>query len=152
MTLDIAAIVRDELAKFLKNGDAPKPAPVAVPPAVAKRTLSPEHLAKMQAGRKAKKAAKAAPAPKPAAKPAKAAAPKPVTVPARDTLDPVQGKRFVAEAYVSEEGRKCVMLGNGTKRGRLLFHTRAELVEWLNEARAQLGVDSAALADLHFGE
>jgi len=149
MTLDIAAIVRAELAKFLKTGDAPKPAPVAVPPAVAKRTLSPEHLAKMQAGRKAK-AAK--PAPKPAAKPAKAAAPKPVTVPARDTLDPVQGKRFVAEAYVASKGTKSILLGNGSKQGRLVFHDRAELVEWLNEARAQLGVDSAALADLHFGE
>jgi hypothetical protein len=145
MTLDIAAIVRAELAKFLKTGDAPKPAPVAVPPAVAKRTLSPEHLAKMQAGRKAKAAAK------PAAKPAKAAAPKPVSVPARDTLDPVQGKRFVAEAYVSAKGVKSVMLGNAAKQGRLVFHDRAELVEWLNEARAQLGVDSAALADLHFG-
>lgn len=148
MTLDIAAIVRAELAKFLKTGDAPKPAPVAVPPAVAKRTLSPEHLAKMQAGRKAKKAAKAAPAPKAA----KAAAPKPVSVPARDTLDPVQGKRFVAEAYVSAKGVKSIMLGNAAKQGRLVFHDRAELVEWLNEARAQLGVDSAALADLHFGE
>lgn len=144
MTLDIAALVRAELAKFLQTGDAPKPTPVAVPPAVAKRTLSPEHLAKMQAGRKLKAAAKAA---------AEAApAPKPVVVPKRDTLDPVKGRRLIAEAYVSSKGTKSLMLGNGTKQGRLVFHDRDELVEWVNEVRTALGVDAVALADLHFGE
>lgn len=76
MTLDIAAIVRAELAKFLKTGDAPAQAPAAVPAAVKKRTLSPEHLAKMQAGRKKKAAAK----PSKPAKPAKAVKAAGVTV------------------------------------------------------------------------
>lgn len=145
--MDISKIAA-EVVKLLRSADAPAaPKPAPVPHAVAKRTLSPEHLAKMQAGRKRKAAAKAAPAPKPA----KAAAPKPVVVPKRDTLDPVKGNRLVAEAYVSSKGTKSIMLGNGTKQGRLVFHDRAELVEWLNEARAALGVDAVALADLHFG-
>lgn len=84
-------------------------------------------------------------------KPKPTTTPKPAPVPARLTLDPVKGKRFLAEAYVSEKGVKSILVGNGEKHARLVFHDRSELVEWLNEARAQLGVDSAALADLHFG-
>lgn len=78
----IAAVslgVESALSKmgFLRTKDAP-PAPKPVTPKVTgKRTLSPEHLAKMQAGRKAKAAKGKA---KPAAKPAPAVKAAGVTV------------------------------------------------------------------------
>lgn len=69
--MTIAEMVKAEVMKLIGAGEAPAIAKPAVPPAVAKRTLSPEHLAKMQAGRKAKAAkGKAKPvAAKPDAKP-----------------------------------------------------------------------------------
>ena len=146
--MTVAEMIRAEVKKFLTSGDAPTPKP-AKP---ASDELREKRLAALAKAREAKKAKAAG---KPAAKPAKAAAEstkqKAVPVPSRSSLDPVKGKRFVAEAYVSQKGSKSILLGNGTKSGRLVFHDRNELVEWLNEARAAIGVDAVALADLHFG-
>lgn len=146
--MTVAEIVRAEIAKFLKTGDA-APAPAAQP---AAKPVSDELREKrLKALEKARAAKKAKGKAKPAATPKPAPAAKTDPVPKRDTLDPVKGKRLIAEAYVSGKGTKSILLGNGAKQGRLVFHDREELVQWVNEVRAHLGADAVALADLHFG-
>jgi len=146
--MTIAEMVKAEVMKLIGAGEAPVIAKPAVPPAVKKRTLSPEHLAKMQAGRKRKADAKAAPVekPKPAAKAAPAAKPAKTA-----SIDAVGGVRVVAEPHTSAEGRKSILVGTKGKHARLVFHSRDELVEFINDLRKAVGGDVAALADLHFG-
>lgn len=140
--MTVAEIVRAEIAKFLKTGEA---APAPTPKKAVSDELREKRLKALEKAREAKKAKKASPAgtvekAKPAAKPAR-----------KGSIDPVAGKRVRAEAYVSAKGTKSILIGNGDKQGKLVFHSQNELREFINDLHGAIGGDVDALAGLHFG-
>jgi hypothetical protein len=138
--MTVAEIVRAEIAKFLKSGDAPVPPKPAKP---ASDELREKRLKALEKAREAKKAkSKAA---KPAAKAA------PAKKPARVNAEAETFGTVVSEPYTSAKGTKSLLLGVTGKQGRLVFHSKAELVAWVNVIRSKSIEDIVAQAELHIG-
>lgn len=149
--MTIAEMVKAEVMKLIGSGDAPavvKATKAAKPVSDDLREKRLAALAKAREAKSAKAKGKAAPAvkAKPAAKAATAAKPA-----RKGSIDQVAGVRVTADAYCSNSGNKSLLVGIKGKHQRLVFHSRDELVEFINDLRKQVGGDCVALADLHFG-